>query len=198
MKKNILIISLLILFLSANAQVNVKVGLAGSAAIGDMSDYYDGGPGVDVNVSYLIAHKIGVGISTGFQHFFAKDWDGCDDIDFNIIPIHLSVAYFLGDRKFKPYFGGEFGLNFSELSYFYTYDYYDAFRDTWYSADEDLEYSYPRFGAAPVIGFQLSFSKLLAFDLSTKLNLVSGVDEVNSEKQSATYFSLYLGLAFRF
>jgi hypothetical protein len=202
MKRSIFFLGVLLLSVAMNAQLAIKIGLTGNAAIGDMSDYYGGGPGVDANIKYIIAHKFGLGISTGFQHFFANEWDDeyndYDDEDFNIIPIHLSFAYYLGTRKFKPYFGAELGINISNLSYSDDYSWYDAYQETWYTDNYDYEYSNTRFGAAPVIGFQVDFgNSKVALDVNAKVNLLSGVDDDNSEKQSATYIGLNLGLVIR-
>jgi hypothetical protein len=198
MKRSIFFFAVLLLSVSTNAQFCAKIGLTGSLAIGDMSDYYDGGPGIDLNVKYLIANKYGIGISSGFQYFFSKEWNGFDDVEYDIIPIRLSFAYYLGQKKFRPYFGAELGLNISELSYTYEYEYYDAFRDIWYSAGDDSEYSNARFGAAPVLGFQLDFNRLIALDVNTKVNFLTGVEEGDEDKQAASYLNLNLGLVFKF
>ena len=55
MKKILFYALILLLPVATNAQLALKVGLTGNVAVGNMSDFWDGGPGVDVNLKYLFA-----------------------------------------------------------------------------------------------------------------------------------------------
>jgi hypothetical protein len=194
MKKIILLLAVMFVFLVTNAQLNVKAGLTANLPFRKMGQYYAGGPGVDVNVKYIIANKWGIGISSGFQHFFAKDWgDIYDDINFNIVPVRAWASYYLGTGSVKSYLGCELGLNMTELTY--TFDFYDAYQG--YTYEISSEYSSTRFGIAPLIGIQIDLGSLLALDINTKINLINKVGD-DAPKQTATYLGANIGLVFKF
>ncbi|MCX6329483.1 MAG: outer membrane beta-barrel protein [Bacteroidia bacterium] len=184
MKKMLFLIVMLLLPLATNAQLALKFGLTGNAALGDMSDSWDGGPGAHLGLEYMIAKHFNLGISSGFQHFFASnDLDeAVDDPGLNIVPIRLSFAYYIGERKFRPYFGAELGPTFVKWG--------------WTIDDKDYEDDNTYFGAAPVIGLYINFgdSKVGA-DVNTKLNFFGGGD---SDIDKPFYIGLNLGLVFRF
>jgi hypothetical protein len=193
MKKNILFLALMFFYLSAHGQFHLKIGLAASVATGDMNDYYYGGPGVDVNAKYLIAGKFGIGVTSGFQHFFGKDWgDIYDNISFNIVPIRGSFGYYFGKGVFRPYVGAELGLNLTKLTY--SYDYYDVYNG--YTTVVDNEYSHARFGAVPFTGFLINLGKIIALDFNLKYNLIAKAGD-DSPKQNATYLSANFGVVFK-
>lgn len=193
MKKNILLFILLSYCLAGYSQFTIKAGLTGNFAFDKMAKNFVGGPGVDINAKYVIAGRIGIGVSTGFQHFFAKDWgDGYDDIGLDVVPLRLSVNYYFGEIV-KPYIGCELGVNFTDLKY--TYNYYDVYGD-YYSL---LHYDYPnkRFGAAVLVGLQVGMGNLLALDLNVKVNQLAEVGS-DAPKESASYVGLNIGLLFKF
>lgn len=194
MKKINLFFIVMLFCISANSQIDVKVGLTGDFSFGTMSHYYYGGPGVDINVKYIIENRLGIGISTGFQYFFNKKWENeYDDINFEIVPIRASINYYLLTDWIKPYVGCELGLNFTDLNY--SFEYYDAYEG--YSYPEHSDYSHTRFGIAPVAGFQIDFGSALALDLNAKLNLISEVSST-AAYESATYLGFNFGLVYRF
>jgi opacity protein-like surface antigen len=194
MKRVNLIFLALLLCISVHSQINVKVELNGNFAIGKMADYFVGGPGADINVKYLIENKLGIGITAGFQHFFAKDWEGgYDDIGMDIIPIRGLLSYYFGENSVRPYLGGELGLNLTTIKY--TYDYYDNYGG--YSSLIYYNYSHTRFGAALVAGLQFDLTSNLALDLNAKLNLISKVSD-EAPEQSASYIGFNFGLVYKF
>jgi hypothetical protein len=192
MKRSLLFFTIMFFCFVVNAQLNVKVGLTANLSLLKMKDYYYGGPGVDVNVKYLFAGKYGIGISSGFQHFFSKDWgEDYEDINFNIIPIRLSLTYYIGNGPLVPYVGVEIGHNITKLTYTYRYYVYNPYSYSYYEY-EDEKYHHGRFGIAPVIGIQVNMGSLLALDINTKMNLIAKFD--GATEQSATYAGLNIGL----
>jgi hypothetical protein len=194
MKKILFYALILLLPVATNAQLALKVGLTGNVAVGNMSDFWDGGPGVDVNLKYLFAKHFSVGINTGYHHFFgddAKKWDDeyvdYDNVGQSVVPIHLSFAYYLGQRRFKPYFGAELGVSRVETKY--NYDTSDG--------KGEYDHNYTNFSYGPVVGFYINFgdSKVGA-DISTRLNFIPSSSDYHKEK--SFYAGLTLGLVFRF
>lgn len=194
MRKICLFYILLLFCISVRSQINVKVGIATNFPTGTMKDYYKSSPGVDVNAKYLIANKLGIGISSGFQHFYTKDW-GLDytDISFNIIPIRASLNYYFWTHRFKPYLGFEFGLNLTDLKY--TYNYYDIYKG--YNTLLHRDYFHTLFGAAPVAGFQINIGSSFALDLNSKLNYLSKAS-IETPSQIAKYVGVNAGMIYRF
>jgi hypothetical protein len=194
MKKILFFAVMLLLPVATNAQLALKVGLAGNVAVGNMSDFWDGGPGVDVNLKYLFAKHFGVGISTGYHHFFGDDgkkWDDeyvdYDDVGQGVVPIHLSFQYLIGQKRFQPYFGAELGVSRVETEY--------TFESV--GGDGDYDHDYTNFSYGPVLGLYINFgdSKVGA-DISTRLNFIPSSSDYHKEK--SFYAGLTLGLVFRF
>ena len=202
MKKISIIVVMLLLPLATNAQLALKVGLTANAAQGDMSNYWIAGPGVDVNLKYFLTKHISAGISAGFQHFFPNDkWDDeyndYNDESLNIIPIRLSLTYYVGERKFRPYFGFELGPNHIILQYSDTYSYYDYYYGTMHSTKEVKDES-TKFGAAPVVGFYVNFgNSKVGLDVNARYNFISSGDN-DPDKEKANYIGVSAGLVFRF
>jgi outer membrane protein W len=160
MKKILFFAVMLLLPIATNAQLAIKAGLSGNVALSDMTDYWVGGPGVDLNIKYIIANHFGIGISSGFQHFFSNDdWDDeshdYDDENLNIVPLRLSFTYYLGTRRFKPYIGAELGVNYVKIDFSEKYSYYDPYYGTLWSSetnsDDNVSLGQPQLSASILI-----------------------------------------------
>ncbi|MGD0583972.1 MAG: hypothetical protein ABR974_13625 [Bacteroidales bacterium] len=202
MKKISIIVAMLLLPLATQAQLALKVGLTANGALGDMNNYWTAGPGVDLSLKYILTKHISAGISTGFQHFFPNDsWDDeyndYDDESLNIIPIRLSFAYYVGEKKFRPYFGAELGLTHVILEYSDRYSYYDYYYGTLY-ATKDVKDESTKFSASPVAGFYINFgNSKVGIDVNARYYFVASGDN-DSDREKANYLGVSAGLVFRF
>ncbi len=84
----------------------LKIGLNAGVPIGDAGDVSSFALGLDLKGQYLVTPNFGIGLTTGYDHFFGKD--GVDD--FGIIPAAAFARYY-----FKPkglFLGVDFGYGF--------------------------------------------------------------------------------------
>ena len=197
MKANILFLLVAFLCVDAHAQFGVRVGLCGGVPVGDMKTYYGGGVGADVQLKYFLTPNLAVGVGSGFQHFFAKDWgDDYSDVNYNVVPVRFSVTYYLSLGPVKPYVGAEVGPTMTDLQYTYKYFmysyYYGGFNET-----EQSDYSHTRFGGAVVLGLESSLGGIFAIDVNVKYNSVSNVSD-SAPEQNTSYLFTNIGLAVKF
>lgn len=83
-----------------------KIGLNAGVPLGDADDVSSFALGLDLKGQYLVTPNFGIGLTTGYDHFFGKD--GVDD--FGIIPAAAFARYY-----FKPkglFLGVDFGYGF--------------------------------------------------------------------------------------
>ncbi|AJR03932.1 hypothetical protein [Siansivirga zeaxanthinifaciens] len=100
MKKLFLITGLLLGFNTIYAQQNdiditsdnswLKAGLTAGVPLGDASDLSSFNMGVDLRGQYLFNPNLGIGVASGYSHYFGKD--GVDD--FGIVPLAGFVRYY--------------------------------------------------------------------------------------------------------
>ncbi len=185
----------------SHPQINLKVEAATNFPFGTMNNYYHNSPGVDINVKCLLTKRLGVGISSGFEYFYAKYWgntywNNYSNINFYIIPIRASINYFLLTKWFKPYLGFEFGLNLTNLKYvsanydINTANYIFLHRNSFHA----------RFGDAPVAGIQIDIAKTFALDINSKINYISNLSNsvIETTNQISDYYSISAGLVYKF
>jgi hypothetical protein len=190
MKRMILIAAFALLAGSAQAQFILRAGLAGGVPTGTMADGYKATAGVEVSLKYALSNQVTIGVTSGFQHFFNKDWTGYQDINFNMVPVRASFTYYLAPGIVRPYIGAEAGIHMTELSYsYYLYGYYYS---GWYSRD----YSHTRFGIVPMAGIEFG-SGPFAFDLSARYTSVAEVSS-DAPAQDISFLSAGFGAVIRF
>lgn len=84
----------------------LKVGMTAGAPMGDTSDFASAALGLDLKGQYLVTPNFGIGLASGYSHFFGKD--GTDD--FGVIPAAAFARYY-----FQPhglFLGVDFGYGF--------------------------------------------------------------------------------------
>jgi hypothetical protein len=186
MKKIVLLLIIALLYINVNSQI--KVGVA-TQINSPMSSDYSFGVGIGVDAKYMIANSIGIGFTTGYQHFFmANGWEDSwyeqwgneyKDANYNIIPIRATFTYYFGERSIKPYVGFETGINKLQWEYYYYYS-----SDYGYVQNEGSE---TYFAFAPQAGLEIELGNVMALDLNLKYN---GFEQ--------SYISGKFGLVFNF
>jgi hypothetical protein len=191
MKKIFLILSLMLMYFPAHAQFVVKVGILGGLPMGSMTDFYNLTAGAEASIMYQLDPQLSVGVTSGFHHFFEKDW-GYGEVSSNMVPIRACLNYYLSKENIKPYVGAEAGIHFTMLSYSYSYyvgPYY-GYSTGW------RDYSETRFGFVPLIGLEMG-SGSFAFDMSARYTLIMDVDDA-SVRQDISFLAVKIGTVIRF
>lgn len=83
-----------------------KAGITAGIPVGDAGDASSFALGVDLRGQYLINPNLGIGLASGYNHFFAKD----EFEDFGLIPAAVFLRYY-----FTPsglFFGADLGYGF--------------------------------------------------------------------------------------
>jgi hypothetical protein len=114
MKKILLVLSLFtatFAFSQENIEITpdnswFKAGLKVGVPVGDVADFSSVTAGVDFRGQYLVNPNFGIGIASGYNHFFGKD--GADD--FGLIPLAGFARYY--PQSEGIFFGADFGYGF--------------------------------------------------------------------------------------
>ncbi len=93
---------------SANMHNILKVGV--NVGLPVPSENASFAAGVDVAYQNLITPGFGLGVATGYTHYFGKDNDGIKNNDFGVIPAAALVRIYPGQSGF--YFGADLGYGF--------------------------------------------------------------------------------------
>lgn len=84
----------------------LKVGLNAGLPIGDVSDISMLAAGVDLSGQFMATRHFGIGLATGYTHYFGKD----NFEDFGAIPLAVMLRYY---HKPKGFFAGiDLGYSF--------------------------------------------------------------------------------------
>ena len=83
-----------------------KAGLTAGVPMGDAKDISSFNVGVDVRGQYLFTPHFGVGIASGYNHFFGKD----EFDDFGVIPLAGFARYYFQTEG--VFVGADFGYGF--------------------------------------------------------------------------------------
>ncbi|WP_435525856.1 hypothetical protein [Chryseobacterium indoltheticum] len=70
-----------------SAQMNNMIKVGATAGIAVPSDNLSAAVGVDVAYQNLITPGLGLGIATGYTHYFGKDNNGYNNNDVGVIPV---------------------------------------------------------------------------------------------------------------
>lgn len=112
MKKTILALGLmtagLISAQSADMRNMLKVGINGGIAV--PAENAGGNLGLDLSYQNLVTPGFGLGIATGYSHFFGRENDGIDNNDFGVIPVAALIRVYPKQTGF--YLGTDLGYGF--------------------------------------------------------------------------------------
>ena len=114
MKKTILAVLVVIATTFAtNAQYlsmknTLKIGVMGGASL--PQENAAGNLGLDLGYQYLVTPNFGLGLATGYNHFFGRDNDGIKNNDFGVVPVAALFRYYPSAEGF--YLGTDLGYGF--------------------------------------------------------------------------------------
>ena len=86
----------------------LKVGIHGGLAV--PAENAGGNLGVDLSYQNLITPGFGLGIATGYSHFFGKENNGYDNNDFGVVPVAALIRVYPKQMGF--YLGTDIGYGF--------------------------------------------------------------------------------------
>lgn len=112
MKKTILALGVMTAGLvsaqSADMRNMLKVGINGGIAV--PAENAGGTVGVDVSYQNLVTPGFGLGIATGYSHFFGRENDGINNNDFGVVPVAALIRVYPKQMGF--YLGTDIGYGF--------------------------------------------------------------------------------------
>lgn len=115
MKKISIAIGVLLGAVFTNAQTNgeinsanswLKVGVIAGMPVSDASDYSSITAGVDLRGQYMVNPNFGIGLASGYNHYFGKD--GAEDV--SVIPVGAMVRYY--PKSQGLFLGTDLGYSF--------------------------------------------------------------------------------------
>jgi len=93
-----------------SAQMNNMIKVGATASIAVPSDNVSAAVGVDVAYQNLITPGFGLGIATGYTHYFGKDNNGYDNNDVGVVPV--AALFRIYPKQTGFYFGADLGYGF--------------------------------------------------------------------------------------
>ncbi len=112
MKKTILALGLMTAGLvsaqSADMRNMLKVGVNGGIAV--PAENAGGTLGLDLSYQNLVTPGFGLGIATGYSHFFGKENGAIDNNDFGVVPVAALIRVYPKQTGF--YLGTDLGYGF--------------------------------------------------------------------------------------
>ena len=112
MKKTILAIGLITagLMSAQNSDMRnmLKVGINGGLAV--PAENASANLGIDIAYQNLATPGVGLGIATGYSHFFGRDNSGLKNNDFGVVPVAALVRFYPKQTGF--YLGTDLGYGF--------------------------------------------------------------------------------------
>lgn len=86
----------------------IKIGAHGGFAV--PAENASGNLGLDVSYQNLITPGFGLGIATGYSHFFGKENNGINNNDFGVVPVAALIRIYPKQTGF--YLGTDLGYGF--------------------------------------------------------------------------------------
>ncbi|WP_226064903.1 hypothetical protein [Kaistella polysaccharea] len=93
---------------SANMNNMIKIGVNGGLAV--PAENAGGNLGLDLAYQNLVTPGFGLGIATGYSHFFGKDNNGLNNNDFGVVPVAALIRVYPKQTGF--YLGTDLGYGF--------------------------------------------------------------------------------------
>lgn len=93
-----------------DSKMNNMIKVGANAGLAVPSDNLSAAAGVDVSYQNLITPGFGLGIATGYTHYFAKNNNGYDNNDVGVIPVGALLRIYPKQTGF--YFGTDLGYGF--------------------------------------------------------------------------------------
>lgn len=84
----------------------LKAGITAGIPVGDISDFSSASLGVDLRGQYMASPNLGIGVASGYNHYFGKD--GADD--FGMVPLALFGRYYFHEAGI--FIGTDLGYGF--------------------------------------------------------------------------------------
>ncbi len=111
MKKTILAVLVILsaTFATQAQYVNTfKLGVMGGASV--PQENAAGNIGLDLGYQHLVTPNFGLGLVTGYNHFFGRDNDVVKNNDFGVVPVAALFRYYPAEEGF--YLGTDLGYGF--------------------------------------------------------------------------------------
>lgn len=93
-----------------DSQMNNMIKVGANVGLAVPADNVSAAVGVDVSYQNLITPGFGLGIATGYSHYFGKDNDGLNNNDVGVIPAAALIRIYPKQTGF--YFGTDIGYGF--------------------------------------------------------------------------------------
>ena len=93
-----------------SAEMTNMLKIGGNVGIAAPSTNASANLGLDVAYQHLVTPGFGLGIATGYNHFFGKDNDGIENNDFGVVPVAGLIRVYPKQTVF--YFGTDLGYAF--------------------------------------------------------------------------------------
>lgn len=109
MKKLSFLLMMMIGLVFTNAQEGtnwLKLGAHAGIPVGDAGDVSSFALGIDGKYQFLTYNHFGIGVATGYSHFFQKD---DNNVSFGIVPLAALLRYYPTERFFL---GADLGYGF--------------------------------------------------------------------------------------
>jgi len=90
---------------NANMKNMLKIGVNGGFAV--PNENASAAAGIDLSYQNLSIPGLGLGIASGYTHYFGRDNDGIENNDFGVIPVAALVRFYPKQTGF--YFGTDLG-----------------------------------------------------------------------------------------
>ncbi|KPH13552.1 hypothetical protein [Chryseobacterium sp. ERMR1:04] len=93
-----------------SSKMNNMIKVGANVGLAVPSDNFSASAGVDVAYQNLITPGFGLGIATGYTHYFSKDNNGINNNDVGVIPVGALIRIYPKQTGF--YFGTDLGYGF--------------------------------------------------------------------------------------
>lgn len=93
-----------------DADMKNMLKFGGNAGVAVPSSNASANAGIDLAYQHLVVPGFGLGVATGYNHFFGKENDGLENNDFGVVPVAALLRVYPQEKGF--YFGTDVGYGF--------------------------------------------------------------------------------------